>query len=142
MSEEPPEVLSMLALETSIVLSQHSGSQENLELVRSEMSVSFTHSSNASFDTYLVIEQLSTGEYWIFDSSWQFSKLEMGSTFAPFLTHREASDAHVHKLPTLDLYSSPDTSEAFVLHAVTTGSGNSVYEPGNWLSYDSTRLVF
>ena len=142
LGEEPSEILSMITLEASITSIRGAEPKESNDFGISELNVSFTHSSNAAFDTYLVIEQLSTGHYWVFDSSWNFSKLEMGSPLSPFSIHGEASEAHAHKLPRLSLHSTQGANEALVLHAVTTGAGKSIYEVDNWLFYDIARLQF
>ena len=140
LSEEPSELISLLALDASVDSSLYTGPRKGLELSGSKMRVNFTHSSNTAFDTYLVIEQLSNQEYWTFDSNWKFSRLTIGVPFAPFLKHTKASDSHIHKLQPLFLDYSEYANEKFVLHAVTTEAGRSVYESENWLSYDYVRL--
>ena len=105
-----------------------------------DLNVAFTHASNVSFDTYLVIQQPATGAYWYFDTAWKVSSLEIGTPFAPLIEHTESSSFHVHALDPLHVEARQLTNEVFVLHAIVVEKGTSPYEIDNWLGYDAQQF--
>lgn len=105
-----------------------------------DLNVAFTHASNVSFDTYLVIQQTATGAYWYFDTAWKVSSLEIGSPFAPLIEHAASSPVHDHALDPLAVETRHLANEVFVLHAIVVEKGASPYEIDNWLSYDAQQF--
>lgn len=105
-----------------------------------DLNVAFTHASNVSFDTYLVIQQTATGAYWYFDKAWKVSSLEVGSPFAPLIEHRASSPVHDHALDPLALETRHLVNEVFVLHAIVVEKGASPYEIDKWLGYDAQQF--
>lgn len=105
-----------------------------------DLNVAFTHASNVSFDTYLVIQQTATGAFWYFDTAWKVSSLEIGSPFAPLIEHTASSPVHDHALDPLAVETRHLANEVFILHAVVVEKGASPYEIDNWLSYDAQQF--
>ena len=105
-----------------------------------DLNVAFTHASNVSFDTYLVIQQAATGAYWYFVTAWEVSSLEIGSPFAPLIEHAASSPVHDHALDPLAVETRHLANEVFVLHAIVVEKGASPYEIDNWLSYDAQQF--
>ena len=105
-----------------------------------DLNVAFTHASNVSFDTYLVIQQTATGAYWYFDTAWKVSSLEIGAPFAPLSEHTESSSVHAHALDPLRVDARLLSNEVFILHAIVVEKGTSPYEIDHWLSYDAQQF--
>ena len=104
------------------------------------MNVAFTHASNVSFDTFLVIQQPAIGAYWYFDTAWKISSLEIGAPFAPLSEHTEPNSLHTHALDPLRIDARLLSNEVFVLHAIVVEKGTSPYEIDNWLGYDAQQF--
>ena len=141
-----PEFLSLPALLTStevpVIQSPLNGiSRVSLELVVNKESphaleISYTHSANSAFDTFLIAEHLATAAYWYFEDNSTIKKFRLGADIMPLSTHQIAEAVHRHELPNILLDNLDLAGEIFSFHAITTERGASPYDTLNWLFYD------
>ena len=141
-----PEFLSLPALLTStgvpVIQSPLNGiSRVSLELVVNKESphaleISYTHSANSAFDTFLIAEHLVTAAYWYFEDNSTIKKFRLGADIMPLSAHRIAEAVHRHELPNILLDNLDLAGEIFSFHAITTERGASPYDTFNWLFYD------
>ena len=140
----PPIAAAVVSIEVSFEAWTESESQKEEEVASThpggDLNVVFTHASNVSFDTFLVIQQPAIGAYWYFDTAWKISSLEIGAPFAPLSEHTEPNSLHAHALDPLRIDARLLSNEVFVLHAIVVEKGTSPYEIDNWLGYDAQQF--
>jgi len=100
------------------------------------LAVSYKHSSNVAFDTYLVLEHVYTNTYWLVNFDLSMIDISRSTTIKPTEVHTGPSDLHQHNLPVVSLPISSLTKDPYKIHIVNVESNQSPLELVNWLSYD------
>ena len=141
-----PEFLSLPALLTSteipvIQSPLNEISRVSLEVIVNKdnphgLGISYTHSANSAFDTFLIAEHLSTASYWYFEDNSTIRKFRLGVNITSLSVHQISEATHRHELPNIVLDNLELTGEVFLFHAITTERGASPYDTRNWRYYD------
>ena len=145
-----PAFLSLPALLTSteapVSQSPLNGiSRVSLELVVNKenphaLEISYTHSGNSAFDTFLIVEHLATAAYWYFENNSTIKKFRLGVDIMPLSVHQVSEGVHRHEMPNILLDNLDLAGEIFTFHAIATERGASPYDALNWLFYDVKEI--
>jgi hypothetical protein len=141
-----PEFFSLSALLTStevpvIQPPLNEISRVSLELIVNKenshaLEISYTHSGNSAFDTFLIAEHSATAAYWYFEDNSTIKKFGIGADIMPLSAHQTSEAVHRHELPDILLDNLDLAGEIFSFYAITTERGASPYDTLNWLFYD------
>ena len=120
-------------------------SRVSLELVVNKESphaleISYTHSANSAFDTFLIVEHSATAAFWYFEDNSTIRKFALGADITPLSVHQISEGVHRHEVLNILLDNLDLVGEIFTFHAITTERGASPYDTLNWLFYDVKEI--
>ena len=104
------------------------------------LEISYTHSANSAFDTFLIVEHSASAAFWYFEDNSTIRKFALGADITPLSVHQISEGVHRHEVLNILLDNLDLTGEIFTFHAITTERGASPYDTLNWFFYDVKEI--
>ena len=104
------------------------------------LEISYTHSANSAFDTFLIVEHSASAAFWYFEDNSTIRKFALGADITPLSVHQISEGVHRHEVLNILLDNLDLAGEIFTFHAITTERGASPYDTLNWLFYDVKEI--